>query len=99
MIVSSVLAAEESGALGIDWGSFALVAIVALVAAVAVVVLFSFGIRLLAIGSPDVAADGSSDGRPAAERPPIATLGAVVCIGLAASAVLYGLYLLIPQFH
>jgi hypothetical protein len=71
----------------INWGALALVTGTTLVAAVVIVTLYALGMRLLAVG-PD-----------AAHRPPIATVGAWVCIGIGALAVLYGIYLVIPIFH
>jgi hypothetical protein len=71
----------------IDWGALALVTGTTLVAAVVIVTLYSFGLRLLAVGED------------AAHRPAIATLGAWVCIAIGAAAVLYGIYLVIPLFH
>jgi hypothetical protein len=84
------IAAASSGSagfLGVDWSSIALVFGVALVAAVVVVSLYSLGLRLLAAGS-------SSGTRPVA-----ATVGGIACIAVGIVAVLYGIYLVIPQFH
>ena len=82
-----IIRTATSGALfDIDWGSIALVFAVAMVASVAIVLVFSLGLRLLAVGEPG-------------ERPMTATLGAYACIGLGAIAVLYGIYLVVPQFH
>jgi len=79
--------AAEGQFLGVDWGSFVVVFVVAFVAAVAVVGFYSLGLRLLSLGpSPK-------------QRPMPATLGGWVCIGIGAAAVLYGIYLIIPQFH
>lgn len=82
----------------IDWGSFAAVAATSFTAAVAIVVLFALGLRLLATGAPDDAGDSAPPVRSSA-RPAAATFGAWACIVLATLSVLYGLYLLIPQFH
>jgi hypothetical protein len=32
-------------------------------------------------------------------RPPLATAGAVVCFAVGVAAVLYGIWLIVPQFH
>lgn len=85
--------------LGVDWGSIALVAVTALVAVVVVVTFYSLGLRLLAVGSPNDLADGSASAAGASPRPLIATIGAVICIGIGVLAVLYGIYLVIPLFH
>jgi hypothetical protein len=88
--------------LGVDWGSIALVFVVGLIATVVVVSAYSFGIRLLAIGSPDDT-ESASGGRAAianaGKRPAIATAGGYVCIGIGIIGVLFGIYLVIPQFH
>jgi hypothetical protein len=73
--------------LGIDWGAFALVFVVALVATAVIVSSFATALRLLAAGS-DVG-----------HRPPAAAVGAYACFAVGVAAVLYGLYLIIPQFH
>lgn len=72
--------------LGVDWGAFVVVFLVALAATVVIVVAYALGLRLLAAG-------------PEQERPPLATAGAALCFAVGAAAVLYGLWLLIPQFH
>lgn len=88
----AVVAAEsgspgEGQLFGVDWGSFVLVFVVALAASVLVVAAYSLGLRLLAAGGDRMS------------RPPAATAGAYACIALAGAAVLYGIYLIIPQFH
>jgi ABC-type uncharacterized transport system permease subunit len=96
----------EGQFLGVDWGSFVVVFLVALAATIVIVVFYSTGLRLLAIGSP---ADGSDErgvttrveGSAAAvtPRPFAATAGAMLCFAVGVAAVLYGLWLIIPQFH
>jgi hypothetical protein len=100
-----VLAASTPGAgefLGVDWGSIALVFVVGLIATVVVVSAYSYGIRLLAIGSPDDT-ESASGGRAAiadaGTRPVLATAGGWACIGIGVVGVLVGIYLVIPQFH
>jgi hypothetical protein len=93
--------AAASGQLfGIDWGAFALVFAVAFAASVGIVVIYAVGLRLLSVGSAD---DRGSDGRIVTaahgNRPLIATVSGFACIGVAGLAVLYALYLVIPQFH
>lgn len=74
----------------IDWSALGLVAGTTLVAAVVVVGIMSLGIASLT----------TADTRVAAGRPAGATKsGGYLCVGLAAAIVLYGLYLIIPQFH
>ncbi|RKR72952.1 hypothetical protein [Frondihabitans australicus] len=93
--------------LGVDWGVFVVVFLVALAATAAVVVLYSVGLRLLSNGETEEtvatlgagAAAGKGHATSAAGRPAGRTFGGWACIGVAGLAVLYALYLLIPQFH
>ena len=85
---ASVAAAAENS-IDIDWGSLALVFVVAFIATVLLVAVYSTGLRLLSAGDPEA-------GTP---RPVPATVAAWVLIGLCAAGVLYGVYLLFPQFH
>jgi hypothetical protein len=90
----------------IAWGALGTEFVVSLVAAVGVVVIFALGLRLLAVGAPvglrqgDAGAD-AGDGEVAVvyQRPAWASIAAYVCFAVAVAAVLYGLYLIIPQFH
>ena len=100
-----IKAASTPGAgefLGVDWGSIVLVFVVGLIATVVVVSAYSFGIRLLAIGSPDDT-ESVSGGRASiaksGRRPTIASAGGYACIGIGVIGVLFGIYLVIPQFH
>ena len=74
----------------IDWTALALVAVVSITTTVLFVVLLSFGIRFVA--SADVRVHG---GRPGSASQ---ALGYAL-LGLAAVLVLFGLYLIVPQFH
>ncbi|WP_193555533.1 hypothetical protein [Orlajensenia leifsoniae] len=75
--------------LEIEWGSLVLVLGVAFITTVAVVVLYSVGLRLLSLGDPQ-----SGTARPVA-----ASVAAWTLIGICGAVVLYGVYLVIPQFH
>ncbi len=77
--------------LGVDWASIAMVCIVTLVVTLLVVSLFSFGLRLLAVG-------GGTEDAPAA-RLAMATVGGWMLIAVSALAVVYGVYMIIPIFH
>ena len=102
MHTSSLLraAASESNFLGIDWGAFVVVFVISFAAAVVIVAFYALGLRLLATGSgDDVGADGALTEGAHGTRPALATLGAYACFAVGAAAVLYGLYLIIPQFH
>jgi len=98
--------------MGIDWWAFLTVAVVALVGACFVVAVYSFGLRLWSAadtraGKYSVKDDGTvgpaTAGFPVAGQTPPAvrwfrTL-AVACFAVCAAAVLYGIYLIVPQFH
>jgi hypothetical protein len=92
----------------IAWGSLGIEFVVSLVFAGGLVSVFALGLRLLAIGAPDEArlgADGTTervaDGELAVshQRPTWASLGAYLCFAISVAVVLYGIYLIIPQFH
>ncbi|GLK18019.1 hypothetical protein [Herbiconiux flava] len=75
------------GFLGVDWGAFVVVFLVAFTASILVVGSYAVGLRLL------------STGASVKERPLPATAGAIVCFAIGVAAVLYGLWLIVPQFH
>lgn len=97
--------ADDPGAgqfLGVDWGSFVVVLLVALAATVVIVCFYALALRLLSLGAPLDGSDERSTAPAAAaafQRPPLATVAAVVCIAICVAAVLYGIWLVIPQFH
>ncbi|CAD5989796.1 hypothetical protein [Agreia sp. COWG] len=95
-----VAAAASDNFLGVDWGAFAIVFIVAFAASVLIVCCYALALRLLATGSvDDTGADGSIVSGARGERPIGATVGGFACLAVCVAAVLYGLYLIIPQFH
>jgi hypothetical protein len=68
----------------IDWSQFAIVAGVVLVASIVLTLFYSGGVRLLeTAGATDVAARA----------------GAYACFAICVAAVLFGLWVIIPQFH
>ncbi|UFS59586.1 hypothetical protein [Subtercola endophyticus] len=84
----------------INWGAFVVVALVSFAAAVIVVIFYALSLRLLATGSADdTESDGTVTSSAASHRPLAATVGGYACLAVSAAAVLYGLYLIIPQFH
>jgi hypothetical protein len=96
----------------IAWSALGIEFVVSLVAAGGVVAVFALGLRLLAVGAPAGARAAAerlgADGPGAVDqaelplthlRPPWASLAACLCFALAIAAVLYGIYLIIPQFH
>lgn len=68
----------------IPWGNFALVAGTVLVATVLLTAFYSGGVRLLE-------AEGRAGGP--------ARVGAYACFAVCIAAVLFGLWVIIPQFH
>jgi hypothetical protein len=94
----------------IAWGSLGIEFVVSLVAAVGVVAIFALALRLLAVGAPEhvrlgAAANGGvqqvADGELPLQhaRPTWASLGAYLCFAIDVAVVLFGLWLIIPQFH
>ncbi|BBB02103.1 hypothetical protein RVR_9824 [Actinacidiphila reveromycinica] len=74
----------------VKWGSLAEVAVVSLGATVGVVVVFALGVWALAARDEHRGSGGEGGAR---------TVAAGACFAVCACAVLYGLYLIIPQFH
>ncbi|WUL62294.1 hypothetical protein OHS16_00255 [Streptomyces sp. NBC_00344] len=74
----------------LHWSALGQVVIVGAGAALAVVVVFSFGV--VALSRRDTAR-----GHGEAGRAPLAAAG--LCFIACAVAVLYGIYLIVPQFH
>ena len=74
----------------IDWASLGLVSIATVVAAVAIVGIFLLGVVALTSGNGGTAGGVTS---------PSARISGYLCIGISGLLVLYGLYLIIPQFH
>ena len=74
----------------IDWKSLGIVAAVSIGAAVIIVAIVALGIASLA----------TADSRAEVTQPAgLARAAGYACIGAAGLIVLYGLYLIIPQFH
>ena len=75
----------------IDWGSLGEVALASLIFGVGLAVLFALGVSAMARRA--VAIDDK-------RQPSVADTGvAALCFAACLAAVLYGLYLIIPQFH
>ena len=96
----------------IDWGGFVAVAITSVVAACFVVAVYSFGLRLWSAadtmaGKYSVEPDGtigpSTRDIPGATRPAgtVRTVrsASIACFVISGATVLYGIYLIVPQFH
>ena len=74
----------------IEWAALGSVAVVSICASVLFVFLLAFGIRMLSVAT--VRTNQGSSGR-------MALSAGYALIGLAGLLVLFGLYLIIPQFH
>ena len=74
----------------IDWAALGVVAVVAILATVVVTGIVSVGIASLTTAQSRVVA-GKSGG--------VARISGFTCVGIAGLIVLYGLYLIVPQFH
>ena len=81
--------------MNIDWASLGLVAITTVVAAIAIVGIFSLGVAALTSG----AQQQSGNAGVATPTNGAAKIAGYLCIGISGLLVLYGLYLIIPQFH
>ncbi|MFG2006852.1 hypothetical protein ACGFNU_47680 [Spirillospora sp. NPDC048911] len=74
----------------VNWGSMAKVLVMSLGVTVAVVSVFAIGILA---GSARLAAQERG------ESGAVGLTGAVLCLTACAAMVLYGIYLIVPQFH
>ncbi|MFZ7088125.1 hypothetical protein [Curtobacterium sp. RRHDQ10] len=96
----------------IDWLAFLAVAVVAIVAACFVVFVYSVGLRLWSnadamAGKYSIESDGSigpsTAGIPGATSSTgvvrLVRAGSVACFAVSGLAVLYGIFLIVPQFH
>ncbi|MFF1817109.1 hypothetical protein ACIA49_40470 [Kribbella sp. NPDC051587] len=75
----------------INWSALGEVALVSLVFGVGLAVVFAFGVTAMARRAAAI-----DEKRPA---PMVDTAVASLCFAACLAAVLYGLYLIIPQFH
>ena len=76
--------------MNIDWAALGIVAVVSIVASVIFTILLGSGIRLLSAAKIKSNQGGSSTAT--------VSLGYVL-LGFAALLVLFGIYLIVPQFH
>jgi hypothetical protein len=74
----------------IDWAALGIVAVVSIAASVIFTILLASGIRLVSIAK--IKSNGGGSGTA------IVSLGYVL-LGIAGLLVLYGIYLIVPQFH
>jgi hypothetical protein len=84
----------------INWGALVLVACATVVAAISIVGLFSLGVAALTAGTDKAVAAGDAavPTRTTSRLNPL-TVAGYACLGTAGLFALYGLYLIIPQFH
>ncbi|WP_144764126.1 hypothetical protein [Curtobacterium sp. 9128] len=98
--------------MGIDWAAFLVVALVAVVSACFVVAVYSVGLRFWSAadtraGKFTVKDDGTIGPATAGFPNPQGATGAVrglralaiTCFVVCGAVVLYGIYLIVPQFH
>ncbi|KQN45198.1 hypothetical protein [Frigoribacterium sp. Leaf44] len=92
--------------LGVDWGAFVVVFATALAATAVIVTSFALGIRLFADGAVEsdggsgaVAAGASASASARRSRPLAATVAGGLCFAVGTAAVLFGLWMIVPQFH
>jgi hypothetical protein len=86
--------------MNINWGALLLVACATVVAAIAIVGLFALGVAALTAGTQNAtAAAGHGDEVTTHRKLSLLTVAGYGCIGTAGLFALYGLYLIIPQFH
>ncbi len=82
----------------IEWNSLILVAIVSIVGSTVLVASFSLGMRLLTNARHLV--PGAKKGKTKAIRAEVLNRsGAYIMFTICASALIYGIYLIIPYFH
>jgi hypothetical protein len=74
----------------IDWAALGIVAVVSIAASVIFTILLASGIRLVSVAK--IKSNGGGSGTA------IVSLGYVL-LGIAGLLVLYGIYLIVPQFH
>jgi hypothetical protein len=79
----------------INWEALALVGVTTVVAAIAVVGIFALGVTALTSGAQPVGSNGTVTAQPTV----VARIAGYACIAVSGMLVLYGLYLIIPQFH
>ncbi|WIE55247.1 hypothetical protein [Curtobacterium sp. MCBD17_003] len=87
----------------IDWSAIGEVFGVGFVAAVGIVVVYTLGLRLLGVGQPQdprgEATTSDQEAPRSGRTPPAAIAGAGLCFAVVAAAVLFGIWLTVPQFH
>jgi membrane protein YqaA with SNARE-associated domain len=81
----------------INWNSLILVAVVAIGSSVGLVTVFSLGMRLLTNARNIKENTKKKDGVKVSEA--VYRIGAYLMFTICSSAVLYGIYLIVPYFH
>ncbi|MFJ4922940.1 hypothetical protein [Streptomyces sp. NPDC088725] len=79
----------------LDWSALGEVALVSVAATVGIVFVFALGVRALAMGEETTGPENGGRAGPLS----VAVAVAGLCFLACAVVVLYGLYLIVPQFH
>lgn len=82
----------------IDWNSLAIVAVVSIVATTLLVATFSLGMRWLT-NAQHFAVDAKKGNLRATRAEVLFRSGAYVLFTVCATALIYGIYLIVPYFH
>ena len=82
----------------IDWNAFFLVFVVSIGFSITVVTAFSFGVRLYTNAGLHRSASKKGDQQAAVRELGSLTV-AYMCFAVAAAALFYGIYLIVPYFH
>ena len=84
--------------MSINWSNLLLVAVTSIGAALVVVALFSVGVRLLT-NARHAEVKAKKGDAPAARIEAVSRTVSYIAFSLCASALLYGIYLIVPAFH
>ena len=76
-----------------------LVAVATVVAAITIVGLFALGVAALTVRTDPIATKRQFKNVTTRTGPSLLTMAGYACIGTAGLFVVYGLYLIVPQFH
>lgn len=82
----------------IDWGSFLLVSIASLSFTLVIVATFSLGVRLLT-NAQNLVPQAKKGKKNAVQSEALNRIAAYMLFAICFSALLYGIYLVIPGFH
>jgi hypothetical protein len=83
--------------MNIKWSSLGEVAVVSLAVGVGIVVIFAVGVLAWSLSQRATAEDGAAE--QAAGNTTMLTAAAGLCFLACAAIIVYGIYLIVPQFH